>query len=134
MPEDGEIVIEECLDGTRRCKVGDGHSRFSKLSYVDEATQTRLLNELDTLRQTFSSQIKSTHESLSEQIKSTKQELSEAIQQTAEDLALNYKENDNKVTTELNEALTELSSNLTPGISRGRKPLSPVQPIAEKNT
>ena len=40
VPYEGELVIEECDDGTCRCKIGDGSNTFEYLPYVDAATET----------------------------------------------------------------------------------------------
>lgn len=50
IPEDGELVIEECIDGSRKCKVGDGHTKFSKLAYVDEETKNTLIKKVEDLK------------------------------------------------------------------------------------
>jgi hypothetical protein len=46
IPEAGELVIEECDDGTRRCKIGTGDLRFSELPYIDDKTKASLLLEI----------------------------------------------------------------------------------------
>ena len=46
IPEAGELVIEECDDGTRKCKIGTGYTRFSDLSYIDDKTKSTLLQEI----------------------------------------------------------------------------------------
>lgn len=33
--KDGEFAIEECEDGSRRVKIGDGHTKFYALPYID---------------------------------------------------------------------------------------------------
>ena len=44
IPEDGELVIEECSDKSRKCKIGNGKNAFSELPYIDDDTKTLLLN------------------------------------------------------------------------------------------
>ena len=39
IPYEGELVIEECDDGTRRAKIGDGKHIFKHLSYVDVSSE-----------------------------------------------------------------------------------------------
>ena len=46
IPEEGELVIEECLDGSWKCKIGTGYTKFSKLPYIDEQTRITLLQEI----------------------------------------------------------------------------------------
>ena len=36
IPEDGEIIIEECSDGSRKFKIGNGRNTFTELKYTDE--------------------------------------------------------------------------------------------------
>jgi hypothetical protein len=50
IPENGELVIEVCPDGTRKCKIGTGVTRYSRLPYVDEAVRVELLKEFDKLK------------------------------------------------------------------------------------
>jgi hypothetical protein len=49
IPKDGELVIEECLDGTRKCKIGNGKTRFSKLPYIADYAKNELLLEINKL-------------------------------------------------------------------------------------
>lgn len=42
VPAEGELVIEECVDGLCRVKVGDGIHIFSSLSYIDAITEAEL--------------------------------------------------------------------------------------------
>lgn len=48
VPKEGELVIEECVDGSRKCKIGDGKNRFTDLLYIDSATKKEILKELET--------------------------------------------------------------------------------------
>ncbi len=43
IPEAGELVIEECVDGTIKCKIGTGFARFSELPYIDDKVKSELL-------------------------------------------------------------------------------------------
>jgi hypothetical protein len=50
IPAEGELVIEECANGIRRGKVGDGTHTFNDLSYIDAAVEAELdilANRLD---------------------------------------------------------------------------------------
>ena len=53
LPEAGELVIEECDDGTRKCKIGTGYTRFSELPYIDDKTRTDLLAEIAEVKKYF---------------------------------------------------------------------------------
>lgn len=53
IPEDGELVIEECSDKSRKCKIGTGKNAFSELPYIDEETKNLLLVKLGETKETF---------------------------------------------------------------------------------
>lgn len=42
IPAVGEIIIEECSNGQKKFKIGDGVSRFSDLRYVDEEIEAKI--------------------------------------------------------------------------------------------
>lgn len=42
IPAVGEIIIEECTNGQKKFKIGDGMSRFSDLRYVDEEIEAKI--------------------------------------------------------------------------------------------
>ena len=75
VPESGELVIEECLSGERKCKIGDGIRRFSQLSYIDDAVQTRLLAEINNVKQEFSAAMERAEDNVDVLVSATKQEL-----------------------------------------------------------
>lgn len=47
VPESGELVIEECLDGTCKCKIGNGRSTFSELPYITDGLKLELLEKIE---------------------------------------------------------------------------------------
>jgi hypothetical protein len=51
--KDGEFAIEEREDGSRYVKIGDGHSKFSALPYIDERVETLLANKLAETSEAF---------------------------------------------------------------------------------
>jgi hypothetical protein len=63
MPEAGELVIEECIDGTRRCKIGTGYTRFSELPYIDDKTKSELLAEIAVIKKYCKNKIAEANES-----------------------------------------------------------------------
>jgi hypothetical protein len=46
VPSEGELVIEECIDGTCKCKIGNGISKFSELAYLSDPLNTRAIELL----------------------------------------------------------------------------------------
>ena len=57
IPEEGELVIEECTDGTRKCKIGNGYYEFSKLPYIDDKIRLTLLQEIANAKASIETQI-----------------------------------------------------------------------------
>ena len=57
VPAEGEIVIEECDNGSRKFKIGDGRRLFTELPYTDEELTAKLnvaiarVNELIALKE-----------------------------------------------------------------------------------
>ena len=45
IPEDGEIVLERCSDGSTRLRVGDGVHTFAQLSYLEFSPAQETTNE-----------------------------------------------------------------------------------------
>lgn len=75
IPEAGELVIEECDDGTRRAKFGTGYEYFSDLPYIDDAlwdeinkTKVDLNNKITKIDDKFSSKLEETKKSLEQKI------------------------------------------------------------------
>ena len=46
VPSEGELVIEECADGTCKCKIGNGISKFSELAYLSDPLNARAIDLL----------------------------------------------------------------------------------------
>jgi hypothetical protein len=57
IPEAGELVIEECSNGTLKCKIGTGTEPFSKLPYIDDDTKNFLLKRLTKVENTFNEKL-----------------------------------------------------------------------------
>ena len=68
IPEEGELIIEECLDGTRRCKIGTGTNRFSELPYIDDQTKSILLQEIAFVKTSLINKVAGLNESFSTEI------------------------------------------------------------------
>ena len=59
IPEAGELIIEECADGTRKCKIGTGSKRFSELPYIDDKVRADLLLEIAIVKEYLKNKINS---------------------------------------------------------------------------
>ena len=46
VPFEGELVIEECADGTCKCKIGNGISKFSELAYLSDPLNAKAIDLL----------------------------------------------------------------------------------------
>lgn len=68
VPAEGEIVIEECLDGIRKCKVGDGHTSFLELPYLADEVKDLALAYVDLVKKQLHAELVATSEELSEKV------------------------------------------------------------------
>ena len=75
IPEAGELVIEECDDGTRRAKFGTGYQYFSDLPYIDDklweeiaSTKTELNGKITNLDSRLFATLEEAKKSLEEQL------------------------------------------------------------------
>lgn len=84
VPEDGELVIEECVDGSRRCKIGDGISKFSLLPYTDDAVRDELLEALAQVEDSFNVKLDKTFNSYDESTANQLAELTTKIESDIE--------------------------------------------------
>ena len=120
VPEDGELVIEECADGARKCKIGNGSDRFSKLPYVNDEVRIKLLKELDGLKSDFTSRISNIQENFTTQLSNTRQTLSKdledskAVINSAIQSSNTKLKNDlqNEISKTVEEARTELATDI----------------------
>ena len=79
IPEEGELVIEECEDGTRKCKIGTGFTHFSELPYIDDTTRADLLLEIDKLKESLEESFKNDIDALSESFWTELNDIEDAI-------------------------------------------------------
>ena len=105
IPEDSELVIEECIDGTRKCKIGNGIEPFSKLPYIDEAVQTQLLEELDRAKHEVEAYTEERFTVLQGQLIETKQESLSALNKTKSELTSAIKVSADKISEESQQKL-----------------------------
>ncbi len=75
IPEAGELVIEECNDGTRRAKFGTGYQYFSDLPYIDDklweeiaSAKTDLNTKIADLNRRFSKEINEAKDSFEDRL------------------------------------------------------------------
>lgn len=66
VPSAGELIVEECIDGTIKCKIGTGYTRFSKLPYLDDEAKAMFLRELGNAKSEFDNKIAGVREDLTE--------------------------------------------------------------------
>ena len=79
VPEDGELIIVEFDDGSRKCKIGDGKHRFSALKYVDDSTKAELLDKLAKLEKDVESKLNSAALKYSVELGFAKDELAQQV-------------------------------------------------------
>lgn len=129
IPEDGELVIEECIDGTRKCKIGNGIEPFSKLHYIDEAVQTQLLEELDRVKQESEAYAEGRFTALQGQLVEAKQESLSALNNAKSELTSAIKVSADKISKESQQKLDSAIEGLAADL---RSELSTVSDKLEK--
>ena len=123
-PKEGELVIEELINGNRRCKIGDGATPFSKLPYIDDEISAKLLNELNLLKTDFETQVSEVSDTFMTHLANAKQSIEDLVQNTAETLSTEYKELDSQVTTNLQEQIKQSSSEIRSELNMATTELS----------
>lgn len=113
IPEEGELVIEECSDGIRKCKIGNGTDPFSKLPYIDEATQTKLLEELDHVKQELGARFDEQLVTLQEQAEKNRQEALSAVTEARAELVSTIKTSVSEAADNAQQKLEEVAENLS---------------------
>ena len=111
IPENGEIVIEECSSGIRKCKIGDGDHKFSQLPYIDDAVRILLLKELNNAIKTLTDQLTDTKAELSADITKVQLEASKNLLETAQALTDDYKASDAAILAELQQEILNITEN-----------------------
>ena len=107
IPDEGELVIEECSDGTRKCKIGTGYTKFSKLPYIDDKTRSTLLQEITNAKADLSNKITDLEESVLAELSTVENDLRQAIDTKQEELIKNYSAEDAALKAELKESLNK---------------------------
>lgn len=114
VPEEGELVIEECQDGLCRCKIGDGINKFSKLPYIDDYTKKQLINQLATIEVSLTRKLND--------LNTSQQEKMQLLQQTIEQYVLSNNEIlTNNFDTKLDDSLSETSAEIFKTIEQLKK-------------
>ena len=124
VPKEGELVIEELINGNRRCKIGDGATPFSKLPYIDDEISAKLLSELNLLKTGFETQVSEVSDTFMCQLADAKQSIEDLVQSTAEALSTEYKELDSQVTANLQEQIKQSSSEIRSELDSATSKLS----------
>lgn len=105
IPEEGELVFEECIDGSIKCKVGTGYTKFSRLPYIDDKTKRTLLQEVATTKAELESKITSLEGTIAVDLSVTEQQLEEAIETKSAELTNEFTAKHNYVMSELEQGL-----------------------------
>lgn len=114
VPEEGELIVEECLNGSYKCKIGNGRNKFSELSYVDEETRAALLEKFYILESTFNKKINNIAEQQNTQLTQIKQEVWQQISKAEESLVDSFKSADDllfdKITQETDIKISDIQN------------------------
>ena len=110
VPENGELVIEECINGTRKCKIGNGVLRFTDLPYIDEDVYKKLAKELSSTKDLLDNELIELNSSLTNKIEAAENRLNEAIINVEEKANQDSLEAVSVVRDDFNKSLNELIS------------------------
>ncbi len=105
-PEDGELVIEECIDGTRKCKIGNGSARFSKLPYIDDKVRADLLLELANVDASIRNRLAVLNENFLAELNTVENSI-KALTNKYSDLITDYTAKDAEIRVSLNKKFDE---------------------------
>ena len=114
VPFEGEFIIEECIDGSRRVKVGDGINTFEYLSYVDAATAARVV-ALEAQAEVTNASIKAINTNvanLKREVTGVRSAMQSIIDPSIEKLDALYTARLNEIEAQHNADITELRSDL----------------------
>ena len=112
VPEEGELVIEECPDGFRKCKIGNGLYPFSKLPYLGDDLRLEILAKYDKLLA-----------ALEQKVDQNERTFTDKLNKTAEDAKHFTSSEVSKLSDDFNRALKEQAEVLTAKISNSTKVL-----------
>lgn len=107
IPYDGELVIEECDDGLRKCKIGDGQSRFSELPYITDKAYTELLSKIASAAEGSLKSDQALLETFNENFQSLSDAINEKIDVKVEALSSSINNSDEAVLRQMQEYTDE---------------------------
>jgi hypothetical protein len=117
--KDGEFAIEEREDGSRHVKIGDGHTKFYALPYIDERAEKALLAKLQAAETALNNKIAKTSAQipvLSNEVKTDLSELNNKINKATEDLTEALESSivslDAKLTKDISDKVVVLNTNI----------------------
>lgn len=105
IPKEGELVIEECPDGTLKCKIGNGYSKFSELPYIDDKTKSILLQEITTVKVDTDIKLSKLEKNFFANLSEVEQSLTNSITTKSKELTDDFINRDNALESKFNEQL-----------------------------
>lgn len=117
IPEEGELVVEECSDNFCRAKIGDGIHAFSDLKYIDDFTYDKLFHKLQELDKNISADLYNLDTKTVEQLSLARNELNESIASMTDSLRTEFRNADNasidKVKQDIDTKVNSVVSDIT---------------------
>lgn len=123
VPEDGELVIEECASGRRKCKIGNGRTSYRYLPYINDELETKLLAAIDELGADIDSKLNTLNETLNSQIDLVKQELETSFDSSVKDAITALENRDKEIEDKLSGEISAASKKLATDIDTRTKAL-----------
>lgn len=109
IPEDGELVIEECSDKSRKCKIGNGKNAFSELPYIDDDTKTLLLIRIKEAKDFFNEKLANASNEYQEHLLVVQQNINQLEQEllnSSSSIRSEFAEADIKILEEAKQSFT----------------------------
>lgn len=131
IPEAGELVIEECDDGTRKCKIGTGYTRFSDLPYIDDKTRTDLLTEIANTKKYCKNQIADLNEDFLAELGAIEVEL-KSVETKCYELEKDYIIRDADIRAILEDSIEKAVANIAAVVEYANKSTSETRDTLQK--
>ncbi len=109
IPEDGELIIEECSDNTRKCKIGNGKDSFAKLPYLSSDIEARLTKLVSESKSTFDKKLLELDQEFRFKLANIVSSSEENLATTAKDLVSLISAAEQRVTAQINLTASEVT-------------------------
>ena len=130
--KDGEFAIEELADGSRHVKIGDGHSKFCDLPYIDARAEALFFKELSIAKAAFDTKLSELTASHKKLITSTSQQLAQQIEHKASEILVAAEAGDEQTLADAKRFIIDEVSVISTDVAKNASTIVEVKNNAEK--